>query len=143
AVPRGGTPHGHRFRDPSPAALRHPRARPGRQTGGVISIAALLTEPDIQLMAPATFDTHELVKELKASGFSDDQAEAVTRAVQKDREFDFSDLATKADLRTEVANLRVEMANLKSDIIKWVIGIAFAQAAMLFALLRLFPGAHT
>ena len=109
----------------------------------MISIAALLTEPDIQLMAPATFDTHELVKELKASGFSDDQAEAVTRAVQKDREFDFSDLATKADLRTEVANLRVEMANLKSDIIKWVIGIAFAQAAMLFALLRLFPRAHT
>jgi hypothetical protein len=93
-------------------------------------------------MALATFDTHELVKDLKASGFTDDQAEAVTRAVQRAREFDFSDLATKADLRTEVANLRVEMTNMKADIIKWVVGIAFAQAAMLFALLRLFPGTH-
>lgn len=90
----------------------------------------------------AMFDTHELVKDLKASGFSDDQAEAVTRAVQKAREFGFSDLATKGDVRTEVANLRTEMANLKSDIIKWVVGIAFAQAATLFTLLPLFPGAH-
>lgn len=90
----------------------------------------------------AMFDTHELVKDLKASGFSDDQAEAVTRAVKKAREVDLSDLATKADLRTEVANLRVEIANMKSDIIKWVIGIAFGQAALIVALIRLLPGPH-
>ena len=49
---------------------------------------------------------------------------------------------SKGDVRTEVANLRTEMANLKSDIIRWVVGIAFAQAATLFTLLPLFPGAH-
>ena len=49
-------------------------------------------------MALTTFDTHELVKDLKAAGFNDEQAEAVTRAVKNAREIDLSDLATKADL---------------------------------------------
>jgi hypothetical protein len=44
--------------------------------------------------------------------------------------------------RTELAILRTEMANPKAELIKWVVGIAFAQAALPFALLRLFPGAH-
>ncbi len=36
----------------------------------------------------STLDTHELVKDLKASGFTDAQAEAVTRAVRTAPEFD-------------------------------------------------------
>lgn len=79
----------------------------------------------------STLDTHELVKDLKASGFSDDQAEAVTRAVTKARDIDLSNLATKTDL-----------AELKADMIKWVVGIAFAQIATIVAVVRLFPGAH-
>ena len=79
----------------------------------------------------STLDTHELVKDLKASGFSDDQAEAVTRAVTKARDIDLSNLATKTDL-----------AELKADMIKWVVGIAFAQIATIVAVVKLFPGAH-
>jgi hypothetical protein len=62
----------------------------------VIRVAAQRRNPDIRGMALATFDTHELVKDLKAAGFTDDQAEAVTRAVKNARAIDFSDLATKA-----------------------------------------------
>ena len=80
----------------------------------------------------STLDTHELVKDLKASGFNDEQAEAVTRAVTKARDIDLSNLATKADL-----------AELKADLIKWVVGITFAQIATLVAVLKLFPGAHS
>ncbi|HEY3912746.1 MAG TPA: hypothetical protein VGM07_23070 [Stellaceae bacterium] len=65
----------------------------------------------------STLDTHELVKDLKASGFTDAQAEAVTRAVRLAQDLDFSNLATKTDL-----------AELELRLIKWVIGVGVAAA---------------
>ena len=77
-------------------------------------------------MALAMFDTHELVKNLKAAGFTEDQAEALTRAVKNAREIDLSDLATKADLaaleinvagmKTEIAGMKTEIAGVKADV---------------------------
>lgn len=43
-------------------------------------------------------DTLEIAKDLRAAGFTEDQAEAVTRAVRKSHDVDLSNLATKADL---------------------------------------------
>ena len=63
----------------------------------------------------STLDTHELVKDLKASGFTDEQAEAVTRAVRLVRDLDLSNLATKTDV-----------AELELRLIKWVIGVGIA-----------------
>jgi hypothetical protein len=88
----------------------------------------------------STLDTHELVKDLKASGFNDEQAEAVTRAVAKARDIDVSVLATKADLANFAT--KVDLAELKADLIKWVVGIAFAQIATIIAILKLFPASH-
>lgn len=65
----------------------------------------------------STLDTHELVKDLKASGFTDAQAEAVTRAVRLAQDLDLSNLATKIDL-----------AELELRLIKWVIGVGVAAA---------------
>ena len=130
-------------------------------------------------MTLAPIDTLEVVKELKAAGFSEAQAEAVTRAVRKAQDLDLSHLATKHDLaahqaatkhdleatkadlehkieavradprackvdiRHECAALRADikaaLAELKADVIKWVLGIAFAQGAMIVALLELLP----
>jgi hypothetical protein len=87
-----------------------------------------------------TLDTHELVKDLKAAGFNDDQAEAVTRAVAKGRDIDLSNLATKADLANFAT--KTDLAELKADLIKWVVGIAFAEIATIIAILKLFPGGH-
>jgi hypothetical protein len=70
-------------------------------------------------MALATFDTHELVKDLQAAGFTEDQAEAVTRAVKNAREIDLSDLATGADvaaLEMNVAGMKTEIAGVKTEI---------------------------
>ena len=54
--------------------------------------------------------------------------------------------ALRAELRGRFAALRGEVdANIeraKAELIKWVIGMAFAQVAMLLALLRLIPGIH-
>lgn len=43
---------------------------------------------------------------------------------------------------TGKADLAAAIAEVKVDIIKWVVGIGFAQVAMVVALLRLIPGAH-
>jgi hypothetical protein len=59
-------------------------------------------------------DTHELVKDLKASGFTDAQAEAVTRAVRQSQ--DFSDLATKSDLALMRSELRAEIGEVRSEL---------------------------
>jgi hypothetical protein len=104
------------------------------------------------------FDTHQTVKDLTAVGFTDAQAEALTQALRQVQNVDLSDLATKTDiaatradlhqeivdLRNEVklefANVRREMAELKAELIKWVLGIGFAQVAAIVALLKLLPG---
>jgi hypothetical protein len=109
-------------------------------------------------MAISALDTHQTVKDLTAAGFSDAQAEALTYALRQVQQIDFSDLATKADLedlatkaelaelrsemKLEFANVRREMAEMKTDLIKWVLGIGFAQVAAIVALLRLLPGPH-
>ena len=93
-------------------------------------------------MASLTFDTHEIVKELKAAGFSEGQAEAVTRAVQKAQEARFAELATKADLQSEVGVLRADVKEAelrleakieatKTDLLKWMIGAIGVQTLVI------------
>ena len=100
-----------------------------------------------------TLDTLEVAKELRAAGFTDEQAEAVTRVVKRAQDFDLSDLvtkadvnelraATKADITGSEMRLRTEMAELRAELIKRVVGIAFAEAATIIAMLKLFPAAH-
>lgn len=48
----------------------------------------------------------------------------------------------KADLTQLRSELRTEMAEMRTELIKWVVGVGFAQVAMSLAVLRLFPGAH-
>jgi hypothetical protein len=50
-------------------------------------------------MTLIAMDTFEVVKELKAAGFTEEQAEAVTRVVRNAQEIDLSTLATKTDLQ--------------------------------------------
>lgn len=89
-------------------------------------------------MTTAAFDTLRAAKRLKELGFDERQAEGVADMLREAREVDLSQLATKSDL----ANLatRVELAELKADLIKWVVGIGFAQVATILAVLKLFPG---
>ena len=90
----------------------------------------------------STLDTHELVKDLKASGFTDAQAEAVTRAVRMAQDFDVSNLATK----TDIADLRREIAEVELRLIKWVIGVgvsaALAVGGMIWTATQILLHAH-
>jgi len=99
------------------------------------------------------FDTHENVKILIESGFSEKQAEGQVKVVSNLIE---SNLATKHDLQqmenkllTEILHtkhdlqqmenkLLTEILHTRSETIKWVAGMMVAQAAVFVAILKLF-----
>ena len=102
-------------------------------------------------MTITVLDTHQTVKNLTAAGFTDAQAEVLTDALRQGQQIDLSDLATKADVadvrrematKVDLIDVRREMAEMKAELIKWVVGIGFAQVAAIPAILELFPGAH-
>jgi hypothetical protein len=73
-------------------------------------------------MTAATFDTLKFVRRLKEAGFSEAQAEAISDAIRDaQRETDF---ATREDVYRIVSEA-------KWDILKWVVGLALAQLALL------------
>ena len=89
-------------------------------------------------MTVATLDTHEVVKDLLAAGFTDDQAEAVARNLRKARDLDFSTLATKvdiADLRGEMERFAVGSSEIKCEIIKWTFGVVGLQTLVILGTL--------
>ena len=75
-------------------------------------------------MAVAALDTLSLRKRLRAAGFTEDQAEAVTEVVREASKLDTSALATKADL-----------AELKAEILKWLFGMIGVQTIVILGAL--------
>jgi hypothetical protein len=102
-------------------------------------------------------DTHEVVKELKAAGFSEEQAEALTRVVRRSQDVDLSNLVTKtefqagmaaakSDLETGLAAVRAEvqaefaavrgeirtgLAETKAEILNWMVGSMGVQTVVI------------
>ena len=73
-------------------------------------------------MSSITFDTQELVRELRSAGMAQEQAEAVVRTIVKSH----AELVTRQDLQ-------IELAPIKSDtlLIKWMLGLLLAGVASL------------
>jgi hypothetical protein len=61
---------------------------------------------------PVAFDTLKLSEELTASGFSEEQARGLSRALRDVEDAALKDLATKEDIR----DVRADMLMLKSEI---------------------------
>lgn len=74
-------------------------------------------------MSTITFDTQELVHELRSSGIPLDQAEAVVRTIVKSH----SELVTKQSLQIELAPIRARL-----DLLQWMVGfnLAFTMAVL-------------
>jgi hypothetical protein len=64
----------------------------------------------------ASLDTLEIAKCLRSSGFSEQQAEAITGVLRDARDADLSRLATKDDIAMLRAELRAEMEILRRDL---------------------------
>jgi len=88
-------------------------------------------------MTTATFDTHRFINRLKDAGLNEKQAEAMTDAVMEIN--DGADLVTKRDLALANAETKRDMAEMKYDLLKWVIGLAMAQLALLIGLVMRLP----
>jgi hypothetical protein len=90
-------------------------------------------------MATVTFDTLKFANTLKAAGVPDDQAEAQARAVAE--AMGEVDVATKRDIDDLRKAIRADLLDQKVDMVKWIVGLALAQLALLvgilFTLLRL------
>ena len=73
-------------------------------------------------MATYTIDTHATIRELEDAGMDSRQAEVVVAAISRSD----AELATKSDLKAEIAELKVELAGVKADlkIIKYFFGPA-------------------
>jgi hypothetical protein len=85
-----------------------------------------------------TFDTHEYIKSFKQTGMKEVQAEAIVKAIKESRDFDFSRLATKDQIKllqseikgveqrleqkieTSEERLRGEIKASETTVIKWV-----------------------
>ena len=57
-------------------------------------------------MAVITIDTYQMVRTLKAGGFTKEQASSIVKVIES---VNFNEMATKADLRDAVNDIRVEM----------------------------------
>ena len=106
-------------------------------------------------MIAITFDTHEFVKRLRDSGFSESQAEVITdlqrqasaAAVEQARkDFRPEELATRKDLDSRIketelkielvrSELKRDIAETKADLIRWVVGVGILQITIIAALL--------
>lgn len=62
-------------------------------------------------MTTITFDTHQLVKELKAKGFSNDQAEGINDALKN--AMTVAEVATRRDLNELETNLKHQLKEME------------------------------
>lgn len=95
-------------------------------------------------MMTVAFDTHSAVKQLRAAGVNDEQAETlvdiISRAIGDPvTKADLEPLATKELVRAEIAGVRTEVASLKARLFRhlWVMAAGIVGAT--FTLLKLFP----
>lgn len=99
-------------------------------------------------MTTVTFDTHAFIKKLTESGFTEQQAEAITdlqketvkTAMEQARhDYELDDLVTNKtlDSRIRESELKneVKLAETKSELIRWVVGVGLLQTALITALL--------
>ena len=87
-------------------------------------------------MSATAFDTCAAAKTLREAGFDERQAEAAVAVMRDATAADRNELATKADLRIEIAALETRMTVRFVGI---AVGIVLANAGLTFALLKLLP----
>ena len=96
------------------------------------------------------FDTLAFAKELETAGIpsahAEAQAKALSSVLQKVAESRLQELATKGDVRELELRLEGQIEVAKNETIKWMVGLALAQLAMmagiLMTLVRVLPGGH-
>lgn len=79
-------------------------------------------------MSTITFDTHKFIRKLRDAGFEEKQAEAVADAFQE---------AQSESLPVTRDYLDSRLFELENRMVKWGIGLALGQVAVIVALVKL------
>ena len=79
-------------------------------------------------MASLTFDTLQFAEKLIAAGVPEAPAKAKAAALSEVLEINLKDVVTKD-------HLDYKLAELKTELIKWVVGLALAQSGLLVGIL--------
>ena len=101
-------------------------------------------------MTTITFDTHEFFNELKNAGFSEQQAEVITKlqkaavasTLEQSRiDYDLDNLVTNQTMNTQLRELELRLdakiSDIKYDMVKWIAGMMLAQTGVIAALVKL------
>ncbi|RIZ69378.1 MAG: DUF1640 domain-containing protein [Methylococcales bacterium] len=88
-------------------------------------------------MSTSSFDTHEFFNELKGAGFSEQQAEVITKRDLKELEVILKRDLKEIELRLEsrIKDTELKIVESKADLIRWVVGVGVLQTALITALL--------
>lgn len=86
-------------------------------------------------MTTLTFDTHEFVKELTGAGFSEQQAEVITKLQKATSSTLLEELATKRDLKDLEKDVELKISESKAELIRWVVGVGVLQITLITGLL--------
>ena len=108
-------------------------------------------------MVTIIMDTYEYASKLRAGGFTEQQAEAQTRAlaeiVEKQlatetevaeheqnlrRDIKEAELRLQGQIREAELRLEARIAETKADLIKWVLGLSVAQTGLIVGLMAKF-----
>lgn len=75
-----------------------------------------------------TFDTHTYIKKLESVGVSEEQAEIHMEMIKE---------IISSDQIVSKQYLDLRLAELRAEIVKWIIGVAGAQVALIVTLIKL------
>jgi hypothetical protein len=108
-------------------------------------------------MVTIIMDTYEYASKLRAGGFTEQQAEAQTRAlaeiVEKQlatknevaeheqnlrRDIKEAELRLQGQIREAELRLEARIAEARADVIKWVLGLSVAQTGLIVGLMAKF-----
>jgi hypothetical protein len=81
-------------------------------------------------MSAVTFDTLKFAKKLENAGMPQATAEAIAEAQSEA----FEEMTKTKDLAT-----KNDLMELKYDLLKWIVGLAFAQFALLIGIMMKLP----
>ena len=86
------------------------------------------------------FDTLRYAKYLAENGFTEQQAETMAEAQVRFLNANLANLATKADIanmatKTDIALVQADIAKVEARLIRWMVGVVLAVAAMQTTLL--------
>ncbi len=77
-------------------------------------------------MSVTTFDTLKFAKTLKAAGFDEAKAEAISEAFKEAQQASLEDLATKSDLKELELKINAQLM-----LLKWMMGFILAGVVSL------------